>query len=210
LVKEKHEKKQLFLDEGGSSSSSDTDTEAFFSTSKGQQTRKGNRDTGLDGDDDDYEGDEDDTEAVIPEDSEDEDESDEKSNEIASDISADEDDDEAPEELSSKRINTDGVEQPDDEWDDEEKEKTTSKQKSKRKKRTMAAKDANSEDGDGVFDLEMGDSQLKVVVLDKTGPSNFLNPQVNFREELLRLSTEESRVTKRSNLPHVNKWRRIC
>uniref|UniRef100_A0A915ERX4 Uncharacterized protein n=1 Tax=Ditylenchus dipsaci TaxID=166011 RepID=A0A915ERX4_9BILA len=192
LVKEKQEREQLFLDEGGSSS--DTDTEAFFN--KGQVKKKLQQEENNDDDDDDEEdslggGDLDfpDGEDDLEQDG-DEDEAEDDSDEIGNHF---------------KRNNAD-LEDEDDGEEGKALEKKSKTKKRKRKPVVEASKDDDTESLGSATE----DPRFKVVILNKDGPSKFLNPTMNFREELLRVSTEKCRVKKASNMAHVEKWRRVC
>ena len=58
-----------------------------------------------------------------------------------------------------------------------------------------------------LFGIKQGNSGIQFVNVKKCGPSKFLNPRGNFRDDLLRLSTRSLRVAKLSNTKHTEKWK---
>ncbi|KAI1727347.1 hypothetical protein Ddc_04648 [Ditylenchus destructor] len=233
LVKEKQEREKLYLDEGASesgTSNDDTDTEEFFNADNRVKQNpekdppKGS-DQSSEKDDEQEEELEDDDEIDDGEDYEDfnipddvEDEEDDAIDELDDELDLPEDidetvdnpesEDESPQEVSSKRpVDLQENESNSDDNTDTRTE-TAKKYKPKKKKRKIVSSEHAHEYG--VIELKTDDDRsIKVVALDKVGPSKFLNPKVNFREELLRLSTEGSRVNKRVNQAHAEKWSKI-
>jgi hypothetical protein len=99
-----------------------------------------------------------------------------------------ESDDEAPEEHSSKQLTL-----------EENKGQIPEKQSKKKKRRVKKIEK-------GVYEVNVQDAKFKVVSLSSSGQNNSLKPKMNFKEELLALSTKKQRRTSRVHSSHQDKW----